>query len=438
MKLTHLPPNCGADLDVPLLFNPYQQAFQDARRQRYCLDCKTVGETAMDGIFRCVCGKVHYTNLTAPRVFDRLLVLAGRGGGKTLIGAHAVREEALVPNGIIWVMGPTFKVLHDSTFPTLIRLIPPDWVKKWDAEHMELTLQNDTLIAFRSLEDPERARGPHGVTCGWFDEAAQCPERAYDVFKPTLIKAGGIIICTTTVLGYDWTYERIEQPAQVGHEPGFWSCKFWTEENPLFKSSPIMMRQIESDRRTMTPEFFAQEYHAERHNATGLIYNYKTLAQQVITEEKVKQFIPEWPAIASWRKILVGLDSGADHPFGAVFLVVTEYGLIIVGEYLQRMRAMSEHLPAVRDAFGLQRFDNVAYLANKNAQRRRRAAGRGEARGRHPAHAVVVALGSTVLRGDPLPEDHRADARLSLRREPAAGRTEEGEGAGLQEERRTP
>lgn len=368
LKANKLPPGCGEDLAEELLYNPYQQAFQDARRQRFCLACKRIGAMDANGRFVCpTCGTVHRSNLTAPRVFDRLGVLAGRGGGKTLIGAHAVREELMIPKSIWWVMGPTYKILHDSTFPTLVRRIPPAWVAKWDPEHMEIRLTNDSLVAFRSLEDPERARGPHGVSGGWFDEAAQCPERAYDVFEPTLIRAGGIVIATTTVLGYDWTYDRIEKRASTYKEPGFWFTRYWTEENPLFKQNPEMMRQIERARKSMSPEFFAQEYRAERRNATGLVYNYDVIERQcLLTPEEVKKFIPEWPNIDPSRSVIVGLDSGVDHPFGAVLIVATSKGLVVVAEYLQRNKALSQHLPAIAMAFGTHRFTNIRWAANKN------------------------------------------------------------------------
>ncbi len=341
----------------------------DARRLRFCLNCQTQGSMDNNCQFTCLkCGVKHESNLTAPRVNDQLLVVAGRGGGKTLIGAHAAREEMLVKDSIGWVMGPTFKILWDSTFPTLVRLIPPEWVKRWDPEHDELILKNNAKVAFRSLEDPERARGPHGVGWGWFDEAAQSPERAYDVFKPTLIKAGGIVIASTTVLGFDWTYDRIEQPAKRG-EPGYWAINYWTEENPLFKANPVMMRQIERDRKTMTPEFFAQEYKAERRSATGLIYNYQLIEQQTLnTDDDVRKIIPEWPNLASTRIVLIGLDSGVDHPFGSLLAVVTDRGLVIVGEYLERNQAMSQHLAPISQRFGLARFspDKMTWAANRN------------------------------------------------------------------------
>lgn len=369
LKSNKLPPGCGEDLGEPLLHNPYQQAFQTARRTRFCLNCKTIGHMNTMGQFLCEkCSTVHTNNLTAPRVYDRLGVLAGRGGGKTLIGAHAAREEMMVPGSIGWVLGPTYKILHDSTFPTLVRRIPPHWVEKWDPEHMEITLINKAMVAFRSLEDPERARGPHGVSWGWFDEAAQCPERAYDVFEPTLIKAGGIIFATTTVLGFDWTYDRIEKKASIYREPGFWFTRYWTEENPLFKSNPEMMRQIERARRSMDPSFFAQEYKAERRNATGLIYDYERIDKQTLkTDDECRKFIPEWPNIDPSRPVLIGIDSGVDHPFGALLIVVTPKGLVVVSEYLERGKAISQHLAPIMLRFGTFRFgSNIKWAANKN------------------------------------------------------------------------
>lgn len=368
-KAPRLPPGCGALLDQPLLFNPYQAAFQQARRMRFCLVCRTTGSMDENSRFQCgTCGTVHTSNLTAPRVFDRFSVLAGRGGGKTLIGAHAVREELMAPGAHWWVMGPTYKVLHDSTFPTLIGLISPQHVKRWDPEHMEVTLLNDAKVSFRSLEDPERARGPHGVAGGWFDEAAQAPKRAYDVFTPTLIKAGGIVIATTTVLGYDWTYDEIEKKAMVYKEPGYWAVKYWTEENPLFKSNPTMMAQIERARRSMSPEFFAQEYRAERHNAEGLVYNYQQLEKQYLaTDKAIQAVLPEWPAIDPSRQLLIGLDSGADHPFGAVLAVVTPKGVVVVREYLRRMQAISLQIGAISTSFALSpAYSQLRWAANKN------------------------------------------------------------------------
>lgn len=376
-RTVHLPPHCGEALDEPYLHNPYLEKFQAARRLRFCLSCRTMGSMDTNCSFTCKkCATVHTSNLTAPRVFDRFSLLAGRGGGKTLGGAWAVREELMVPNSIWWAMGPTYKILHDSTLPTLVRRIPPAWVKRWDPEHYELTLTNNAMVAFRTLEDPERARGPHGVNGGWFDEAAQCPQRAYDVFTPTLLKAGGIVITTTTPLGFDWTYDEIEKRATIYKEPGYFHISWWSEENPIFRTNPIAMRDIERARKTMTPEFFGQEYRAERRNATGLVYDYARIDSQTLkTDKEIQRLIPEWPDINPSRPVIIGLDSGSDHPFGAVLIVATEFGLVIVDEYLERNKAVSTSLDAIAMKFRCSRFSNIVWAANKNEANLRLEAG---------------------------------------------------------------
>lgn len=366
-----LPPGCGKLLEEPLLYNEYQQRFIRARRMRFCLNCRTMGAMNEVGQFTCAkCSKEHngrWGNLTAPRAFNNFLLLAGRGGGKTLVGAHAVREELMIPGAVWWVLGATYKLLWDSTFPTLVGLLHPQWVKRWDADHAEITLKNDAVVAFRSLEDPERARGPHGVGGLWMDEAAQSPERAWHVGTPMLIKAAGIAIASTTVLGYDWTYKQLEQKALVYKEPGYWAAKWKTIDNPLFRSNPVMRAQIERHRKTMTAAFFAQEYESERSNAEGLIYGELIRKNVLANDDAVRKYIPEWPNISPSRKVLVGIDEGADHPFGAVLIVVTDKGLVVVRDYLERMKAFSKAHDEVYRHFNLQSYSERQFFANKNA-----------------------------------------------------------------------
>jgi hypothetical protein len=372
MASIKLPPGCGKLLEEPLLYNEFQQRFMRARRMRFCLSCKTMGHMNEMGQFTCAnCQKEHngrWGNLTAPRAFNRFLLLAGRGGGKTLVGAHAVREELMIPGAVWWALGASYKLLHDSTFPTLVGLLHPQWIERWDPEHMEITLKNGAMVAFRSLEDPDRARGPHGIGGMWFDEAAKCPERAWHVGTPMLIKSGGVALATTTVLGYDWTYEQIETKALIHREPGYWAAKWTTLQNPLFRTNPVMRAEIERARKTMTPEFFAEEYETHRGNTQGLIYGDALIdANTLKDDEAVKRYIPEWPEISPSRKVLIGIDEGGDHPFGATLGVVTEFGIVIVKEYLERMRANSQAHDEVHVQMGLHRFYERVYAANKNA-----------------------------------------------------------------------
>ena len=362
---TRLPPGCGLDLHKPLLYNPYQMGFQAARRLRRCSTCSRI-VSPEPGHLRCpLCRTIHRDNTTFPRQFKSLHLRAGRRSGKSLAGAHAVREELAIPGQTWWVCGPTFKILHDATMPTLLRLIPPRWVKSWNQDNLELQLQNNSVAQFRSLDDPERGRG-QGLHGAWLDEAAFIVERAWQVLSPSLAENAGIVISTTSPGGFDWTYKTFYKRAIVDKRPGYWAAKYKTLDNPLFIQSEVLRREVEEARLTMTPEVFAAEYEGDDVNFTGVIYGQLIDDQTLASDEAVRKFIPEWPNIDASRRILIGMDSGADHPFGAVMMVVTEHGLVVVGEYLQRLQANVTHLGAISVKFGVNRFAGVQWSANKN------------------------------------------------------------------------
>ena len=361
-----LPPHCGEDLDKTLLYNSHQQDFQDARRLRFCLNCKKIG--SMDGTGRYICPGCkteHYTNLTAPRVYRQFMLRAGRRSGKSLIGAHAAREEATIPNTNGWVCGPSFKILHDATMPTFLKLIPPSWVANWDQENLELRLINKAMIQFRSLDDPERGRG-QGLHWLWLDEAAFTSERAWDVVRPSLSENLGIAFATTSPAGFDWSYKRFMKPALIDKLPGFWAVRYKTIDNPLFQVHEALREEVENARLSMPPKVFAAEYEGEDVNFTGSIYGDLLAGKVLVGLDAIRRFIPEWPMIHPSRPILIGLDSGADHPFGAAKIVVTEKGLVVVNEYLERHQSMVTHLGNIFAKFNVPYHTDVKWSANRN------------------------------------------------------------------------
>lgn len=318
-----------------------------------------IGRTGSDGLFRCPrCADVQPN---APRVFRWFGLFAGRRGGKTLIGAHGAREEIVVPNTLGWVCGPTYKILHDATMPTFLKLIPREWCANWDQENLELTLKNGSQVQFRSLDDPDRGHAGVGVHWAWFDEAAFIAELAWDYFRPALADFGGAAFFTSSVDGYDWTYERIEKPALVDKKRFFWAAKWQTIENPFIAIN--RPEEVAEARATMTPQLFRQEFEGERENFTGSVYGEWIDESWLADDEAVQKWIPEWPDVSKYRQ-LRGLDSGADHPFGAVNAVVTPKGIVIVGDYLERQRAFSTHLASIQHQFAV--GESVMWSANRN------------------------------------------------------------------------
>jgi hypothetical protein len=358
-----LPANIGQNVDEPLLLNPWQQDFLQARRMRICATCqkfnketgkttRAAGYTGSDNVFTCpMCGVAQPE---AKRGFRFFGLFAGRRGGKSLIGAHAAREEILTPNGIGWVMGPTYKILHDATMPTLLGIIPREWCDPnrgggWNADDEELTLVNGHKIMFRSLDDPDRAHCGVGPHWGWMDEAAFISELAWHYFRPALTDHAGACFFTSSVDGYDWTYEHIEKKALVDKVPGYWACKWRTIDNPWIATRNP--EEIEEARKTMPPQLFRQEYEAERENFEGSVYGEWLPEAWLPDDDAVQKYIPEWPRIDPNRKVILPLDSGSDHPVGSLAMVVTELGIVAVSEYLERQRAFSTHLSAIKGQF---------------------------------------------------------------------------------------
>jgi len=274
--------------------------------------------------------------------FNVLSLFSGRQGGKTRIGALGSVKKMRNPGWWMWICGPTYPDLTDFIIPTVFAHLPESWIEDWLESRLELVLKNKTRVQFRSLDDPDKARGP-GLNFAWLDEAAKIQKLAWHTMLPALSSKNGQAIFTTTPKGYDWCYDELWVPAAVEPQPGYWACKYHTKDNPIYHSKEMRAR-LEADRARMDPVFFQQEYEAEFVSFTGAVYG-PLLAQKLIlrTDDEIRQVIPEWPNIDPSREVIGGLDPGADHPFAGVLLVITDKGLVQIGEYLERNRPVQDH-----------------------------------------------------------------------------------------------
>lgn len=304
-------------MPLELLYHPGQQAFLDALAQR------TPG---------------------GARAFHRLLVISGRRGGKTKIGGVAAAREASVPNTLGWACAPSYPELHDYVIPALREALPPEWISKWSEQHQEFTLVNGSRIQCRSLDDPDRGRGP-GLHWLWIDEGRKIEERAWDVLDPALRDKPGIAWVTSSPNGHDWLYRRLWKQAENG-TPGYWAIKYKTSENPSIQTA-----ELADAKASMDEAFYRQEYEADFVHFTGAVYG-DLVNPQVIMTGHEKLVIPEWPNINPNRTSLCTIDPGTDHPFGAGHAVLTEQGLVWVGEYLERHLPIIDHAAAIKRMVG--------------------------------------------------------------------------------------
>lgn len=319
-----------------LKWNPYQVAFLQALALRSCPKCHKQFSVRWGVIESLACPDCA---TAGEREYNVLTLIAGRQGGKTRIGTLACALESSFAGSRGWVCAPTFRDQEDFVKPAFFQQIPQDWLDSgdWQASNDLFVLPNRSTAAFRSLDNPDAVRGP---TLDWLliDEACKVSGKAFHTARPALSTTKGVIILTTTPKGQDWVYEDAWQPADQG-VPGFWAARYKSIENPVQSAA-----FIEQQRRTMSPEMFAQEYEADFVTFQGAIYG--SLVNPCIAlddDPRIKEFLPEWPKIDPSRPCVFGLDPGTDHPFAGVLIVFTPRGAIQVAEYKQRNKSAMEH-----------------------------------------------------------------------------------------------
>jgi len=350
-------------LDFPLQYNPYQDAFWASRRARICKACNE----EFEAVNSANCPKCDQKGL---RKFHRLTLIAGRRGGKTRAASIAAVQEAMIPNTIGWACAPTVPKLHRYVIPAIEQLIPPSWVESWNSEFGDLRLKNGSLIHFQTLEHPDQGRG-QGLDWLWIDEVSELTQEHWDTIRPSLTERRGVAFFSTSPRSFDWVYEKLYRPAETGFHcrpdgsldlskpaTGFWACRYSTSENPI-----ISQDELDEAAASMSPLMFQQEYEADFVTFQGAVYGEDLKSQHILTDEQVKRIIPEWPQIDPARPVLVGIDTGADHPFGAVKLVSTDRGFVVVDEYLERERSFIKHASFLKAMGGQNR---PRYAINKN------------------------------------------------------------------------
>lgn len=107
--------------------------------------------------------------------WDYWLILAGRGFGKTRMGAEETGYYAASNAGVrCAVVAPTQHDCRSVCFEGesgLLNVIPPFFIRSYNSTDLELELINGSLIAGKSAEKPDRLRGPQWHWA-WCDEIA--------------------------------------------------------------------------------------------------------------------------------------------------------------------------------------------------------------------------------------------------------------------------
>ena len=124
--------------------------------------------------------------LTPPGDWRIWLILAGRGWGKTRVGAEDGKTYGLEhKDSRIGIVAPTYADARDTCVEGesgLLACLPASKVLRWNRSLGELSLTNGARYKLFSADEPERLRGPQHHRM-WFDEmgAWKYPQQTFDM-----------------------------------------------------------------------------------------------------------------------------------------------------------------------------------------------------------------------------------------------------------------
>jgi predicted phage terminase large subunit-like protein len=134
--------------------------------------------------------------------------VGGRGTGKSFVGAYDLLRRAK-PGRLYGVYAPTYAMLKDTALRSLLAIGEQlRFIREVNKADMRVTLGNRAEIILRSVDDPERARGPN-LSGAWLEEASLMEEEAYSIIIACLREGGeaGWLSATFTPKGRQhWTY----------------------------------------------------------------------------------------------------------------------------------------------------------------------------------------------------------------------------------------
>lgn len=199
------------------------------------------------------------------------VVDAGRRWGKDVLGVEEAIGMGLAHGGIrIPYVGPTIQQVRDIVWEPLKKRLQPITVGKPNETRLEIVFQSaygdPSKIVLRGWEAIESERGTKN---GFFIGTEVAMFRNFwlywqEVIRPTLTDLRGGALFLSTPKGYNAFYDLFELERT---DPDFKSFHYTTYDNPF-----ILKEEVDSARKQMTEDRFAQEYLAEFKKMEGLVY----------------------------------------------------------------------------------------------------------------------------------------------------------------------
>jgi len=257
------------------------------------------------------------------------VVCAGRRWGKSVLARMVVLKWALEQEGLYYIVSPTYRQAKEIHWRDYKREIPRDWIAKTNETELSFTLKNGSIIALKGAENPDSLRGIklRGLV---IDEIASIRNWDWlwtEVLRPTLTDYIAPAIFISTPKGFNHFHQLFEMGQKL--EGDYKSWRFTSYDNPK-----IPKEEIDTAKKELTEDTFAQEYLADFRKHTGLIY--KEFSREI---HMIKPFeVPQ-----GWQ-IYRGLDFGSTNPTACIWVAVDDDdNWFLVSEHYESGRTIDYH-----------------------------------------------------------------------------------------------
>ena len=219
------------------------------------------------------------------------IVIAGKQGGKTTIGAWWLVKQIKENQGDDFLIAaPTYKILTQATLRVFFKEFPI--FRQYYNQQLQVIDTDWGTIFVRSLDDPDAVEGMT-LRAAWVDEGDAISERAYlNLLDRVTIKRGKVLL-TTNPYGRRWLYQ-LEKKLIENPDPSFKIFRWPSIKNPAFSKE-----EWEEKKKSLSPVEFARRYMGEFALPEGLVHP--------IEEWHTKDTMP---APSEFQEFIGGIDFG--------------------------------------------------------------------------------------------------------------------------------
>jgi PBSX family phage terminase large subunit len=237
---------------------------------------------------------------------EQILVVAGHRAGKSCVGAIWLIQQIAedIKQGIkadYLVLGPTYRILTQSTLKTLFTYWPKG-LGSYKKQESLIQLKSGGVVWIRSADKPDAVEGMK-AKAAWMDEAALCNETTYDKVCQRLVQSKGEphgrLLMTTTPYGSPSSWMNLRLIEQHDKLPYLFFTNFSMADNPY-----IDRMVYDRAKATLNETIFQRDFEGRFVKIEGLVYPEFDRIDHV-----VEPFVPpeHWP---KWA----GLDYGWTDP----------------------------------------------------------------------------------------------------------------------------